>query len=195
MAVDVIVAGAGIAGLTAARLLAKNGVKVTVVEARSRAGGRIHTWDNDNKSTFSSSTQQHSANLVDLGASFVHGIIGNPIVKLQKDVSLTFRQFYHLLIFFVCQQANFHLVVPKEDSTPVWIDRGGGEKWSEELSEKAGYFAHATVFERLHEVAQSSDHIPSDEETLWTGLLNKGPAFKDVWNGVKAEEKAQIFAM
>jgi len=40
---SVIVAGAGLAGLTAARDLEKRGARVTVVEARDRVGGRVHT--------------------------------------------------------------------------------------------------------------------------------------------------------
>jgi monoamine oxidase len=39
----VIVAGAGLAGLTAARDLEAAGARVTVVEARHRVGGRVHT--------------------------------------------------------------------------------------------------------------------------------------------------------
>src|SRR5690349_13170788 len=41
--VRVIVAGAGLAGLTAARDLEAAGAKVTIVEARDRVGGRVHT--------------------------------------------------------------------------------------------------------------------------------------------------------
>jgi monoamine oxidase len=39
----VIVVGAGIAGLTAAHILAKSGIMVTLLEATARYGGRIHT--------------------------------------------------------------------------------------------------------------------------------------------------------
>ena len=40
---DVVIIGAGPAGLTAAYTLAKAGKKVTVIEARDRVGGR--TWN------------------------------------------------------------------------------------------------------------------------------------------------------
>jgi monoamine oxidase len=38
---DVLVLGAGLAGLNAARLLADNGARVLVLEARDRVGGRV----------------------------------------------------------------------------------------------------------------------------------------------------------
>jgi monoamine oxidase len=41
--VRVVVAGAGLAGLTAARYLERAGAEVTVIEARDRVGGRVHT--------------------------------------------------------------------------------------------------------------------------------------------------------
>jgi len=59
---DVLVVGAGIAGLAAAERLAAAGRRVLVVEARDRIGGRIHT--------------AHDPDLdvpVELGAEFVHG--------------------------------------------------------------------------------------------------------------------------
>ena len=40
---DVIVIGAGLGGLTSARDLASGGHQVTVLEARERVGGRVHT--------------------------------------------------------------------------------------------------------------------------------------------------------
>ena len=40
---DVVVVGAGIAGLSAARELQNSGASVAVLEARDRIGGRAHT--------------------------------------------------------------------------------------------------------------------------------------------------------
>jgi protoporphyrinogen oxidase len=58
--VDVVVIGAGMAGLTAARALAEAGLKVLVVEAQDRIGGRI--W-----------TRHVGDEAIELGAEFVHG--------------------------------------------------------------------------------------------------------------------------
>src|SRR5258707_8000610 len=57
---DVVVVGAGMAGLTAARALAEAGLKVLVVEAEDRIGGRI--W-----------TRHVGDEAIELGAEFVHG--------------------------------------------------------------------------------------------------------------------------
>lgn len=68
----VIVVGAGISGLGAARYLTDQGHDVSVLEARDRIGGRIWT------------SQQWSGTPLDLGASWIHGIDGNPITDLAK---------------------------------------------------------------------------------------------------------------
>ncbi len=69
----VLVLGAGMAGLGAARHLKSAGADVSVIEARGRLGGR----------TF---TSTHWPDLpVDLGASWVHGTLGNPLTALAEE--------------------------------------------------------------------------------------------------------------
>lgn len=69
----VLVIGAGMAGLAAARMLHDQGFHVQVLEARDRLGGRIWT-----------STKWPDMPL-DLGASWIHGIDGNPLTELADD--------------------------------------------------------------------------------------------------------------
>src|SRR5947209_4028578 len=59
---DVLILGAGVAGLTAARALTRAGVHCTVLEARDRIGGRIWT-----------AGLAPGGAAVELGAEFVHG--------------------------------------------------------------------------------------------------------------------------
>jgi monoamine oxidase len=59
---DVIIIGAGAAGLAAARTLTGAGFAVTILEARDRIGGRIHTV-HDSRSPLP----------IELGAEFIHG--------------------------------------------------------------------------------------------------------------------------
>lgn len=65
----IVVIGAGISGLAAARDLQRQGCQVIVLEGRDRIGGRIYT-------------NRELGMPVDLGASWIHGIEGNPIAEL-----------------------------------------------------------------------------------------------------------------
>jgi monoamine oxidase len=64
---DVVVIGAGAAGLNAGRLLAQAGKRVVVLEARDRIGGRIFTCGESSKDSSRSLP-------IELGAEFVHGL-------------------------------------------------------------------------------------------------------------------------
>ena len=66
----VVVIGAGMAGLSAARRLTTNGYRVVVVESRDRPGGRM--W-----------TDYSLGTAVDLGAAWIHGdSSSNPLMKM-----------------------------------------------------------------------------------------------------------------
>lgn len=69
---SVLVIGAGMAGLSAARSLADAGWPVRVIEARDRIGGRVHT------------DRSWGAPL-EMGASWIHGTVDNPLMKLARE--------------------------------------------------------------------------------------------------------------
>ena len=77
---DTIVVGAGVAGLTAARLLAQAGRGVLVLEARDRVGGRVSTDRSDGLAT-------------DLGASWIHGITDTPVAAAAEAFGMRTVEF------------------------------------------------------------------------------------------------------
>lgn len=77
---DTIVVGAGVAGLTAARLLARAGRRVVVLEARDRVGGRI-------------STDRRYGLTTDMGASWIHGITGSPVAAAAEAFGMPMIEF------------------------------------------------------------------------------------------------------
>jgi monoamine oxidase len=75
---SVVIVGAGIAGLVAARLLRADGIAVVVVEARDRIGGRIDTID-------------LAGAPVDVGAAWIHGRGGNPVAAMADGYGVATR--------------------------------------------------------------------------------------------------------
>ena len=71
----VIVVGAGMAGLAAARSLAEAGIGVTLVEAQDRVGGRIYTVPGGELP-------------IELGAEFIHGL-PLELIRLVDEAGLT----------------------------------------------------------------------------------------------------------
>lgn len=74
---DIIVIGAGMAGIAAANQLNENGYDVLVLEARDRIGGRMLT---------DSSYENYH---LDVGASWIHGTKDNPIKELTDKYNIT----------------------------------------------------------------------------------------------------------
>lgn len=74
---DAVIIGAGISGLAAAKVLAKEGLHVVVLEARDRTGGRIHTI----RPNLDNGKHSQSAFPIDLGASYLHGCCSNQEVS------------------------------------------------------------------------------------------------------------------
>ncbi|CAL1280878.1 unnamed protein product [Larinioides sclopetarius] len=85
----IIIIGAGIAGISAAHHLVKNGeTDFIILEARNRIGGRIISIP-------------LGEDQVDLGATWIHGVLGNPIYELAVSnglISLTNDQDPHTIV-------------------------------------------------------------------------------------------------
>ncbi len=80
---SVLIVGAGMAGLSAARTLTDAGWPVRVIEARDRIGGRVHT-------------NRDWGVPLEMGASWIHGITDNPLTELahQAQAQLVPTDYY-----------------------------------------------------------------------------------------------------
>ena len=83
---DVLIIGAGMAGLTAARTLAEAGRRVLVLEAQHRIGGRILT-------------RHIGGEALELGAEFIHGH-SPELWALIEEAGLTARERGGTQIYF-----------------------------------------------------------------------------------------------
>ncbi|OVA17995.1 Amine oxidase [Macleaya cordata] len=80
---NVIIIGAGLAGLAAARQLMTFGFKVVILEGRKRAGGRVYTkkMEGSNKTA-----------AADLGGSVLTGTLGNPLGIIARQLSCSLHK-------------------------------------------------------------------------------------------------------
>ncbi|XP_020260921.1 LOW QUALITY PROTEIN: lysine-specific histone demethylase 1 homolog 3-like [Asparagus officinalis] len=80
---NVIIVGAGLAGLAAARQLMTFGFKVVVLEGRKRCGGRVYTKRMEGANKFAAA---------DLGGSVLTGTLGNPLGIIAKQLGSTLHK-------------------------------------------------------------------------------------------------------
>ena len=78
----IIIVGAGLSGLAAARELKHRGHNVKILEARERIGGRVH-----------------SNSIGDSGAMFVHGVDNNPLTKLAHDLRIRLEPYEDCMLY------------------------------------------------------------------------------------------------
>lgn len=76
----VVIVGAGIAGLTAAKTLEQNGVSVLILEATSQWGGRIRSASRRSITNQKSRVEEQYTYPIDMGASFINDPKWLPII-------------------------------------------------------------------------------------------------------------------
>ncbi|KQM83777.1 NAD(P)/FAD-dependent oxidoreductase [Agromyces sp. Leaf222] len=126
---DTIVVGAGVAGLSAARLLARHGNRVAVLEARDRVGGRVCTDRADGLVT-------------DLGASWIHGVTGSPVAAAAEA--------------FGMRTVEFTVGGYQPDSRPIAYYGPDGERLSDADARRFAADLHAVDATLLDVVAASA---------------------------------------
>ncbi|WP_425992398.1 flavin monoamine oxidase family protein [Brevundimonas sp. TWP2-3-2] len=141
--IDVAVIGAGSAGLSAARRLARSGVAVVVLEARDRIGGRAFT-------------ATHEGMPVDLGCGWLHSADVNVLEKIGREVGFTidetpppWRQQAFNLGLTPAEQAEFAEAFNAFDERVAKAAKAGddraastlfvpGERWNERMDAISG---------------------------------------------------------
>ncbi|ULA61880.1 MAG: Aminooxidase domain-containing protein [Nitrospira sp.] len=116
---SVIVAGAGLAGLTAARELQRRGARVTVVEARDRLGGRVWT----RREGFAEG--QHA----EAGGDMIDPD-QEAIRRLAKDLGLTLSPILRGGFAFARQAARAPVVTRASEAGGLWAELAqAAEPW------------------------------------------------------------------
>lgn len=177
---EVVVIGAGAAGLAAARSLLARGIGVVLLEARERCGGRIDT--------------RHVPGLavpIELGAEFIHGR-AEEVVALAAEAGLTaydihglrFRKARTRLLpvgdFWSRLERVMSLlhVEGRDRSFQEFLDeRPGGRRLARERRLAAQYVAgfHAADLERVSAHALATEGSPEgDAREARTGRLLEG---------------------
>jgi monoamine oxidase len=107
----VLVAGAGISGLTVASALTRAGTVCTVLEARDRIGGRLHTID-------------LAGSPVDMGGSWIHTPAGNPMRAFADAAGIACRAANPMaeLAGFDCAEGRRLTAAEAEDSLTLQME-------------------------------------------------------------------------
>jgi monoamine oxidase len=168
---DVVVIGAGVAGLAAARQLREKGVRVIVLEARPRIGGRILT-----------ARHPASSAAIELGAEFLHGDapelrgIADAAGLLAVDVDgeryraahgrLTKVEDFWGRLDRILGQAEARRA-PDRPLAALFAERPGGTRYAEDRALARQFIEgfHAAELERISERAVAEGGNPAEDES------------------------------
>jgi monoamine oxidase len=166
--VDTIVIGAGMSGVTAVRLLAQAGQHVVLLEGRDRVGGR--TWTDDAIGV-----------PVDLGASWIHGIDGNPLTALRDALGIESVEF----TMGSFQPGGRPVAYHAPDGAR--LDPVAQERWLADLEVVDERLAHVTATSPTGTSYREAVERVLDELTALPGLPIGGAEPMPAWNPDRVE--------
>ena len=122
---DIIIIGSGLAGLTTAYLLEKEGITSTILEARQRLGGRIFTQHRNEEPP------------VELGATWLGKKHDNLVALLEElDIGIFEQQMGSKAFFEPISTSPPQLVQLPENEEPTYRIEGGTDAVIRELSNR-----------------------------------------------------------
>lgn len=172
----IVVVGAGPAGLMAGLHLKRHGCDVTVLEARDRVGGRIHSYTGD----VDGSEKMGAA--CDLGASIITGRAVDGRKGLRADPSA-----------LLCEQLGLRLHDLNTESLPIYDGRqeGGSSTGQRQgpraVDEELDSMAQTVMNELMDRAAAYCEKLPVEEQEMvsFGTLVDRA---KDNWEAETAEK-------
>jgi monoamine oxidase len=155
---DVVVIGAGVAGLACARALVDAGGKVVVLEGRDRVGGRVWT------------SRAWPDVPCDLGASWIQGTRGNPVADLAREwgIGTKATDLDEATVYRAdgSRQTERETAVLEEGLVELFEAVEAVREGTDDLSRALG-----PEIRRLLDEAELDARIRRDAEHRWTALL------------------------